>query len=722
MTPGDCPKRTDLMRASIINIIFRKELTEALRDKVTLLVVVGLPLLIYPLAVVFMTGVTKHLEEVKDRHVNTVAVWGSGAQPMFDWLAASNSFLTVERWRGIPGDLRNEIEAGRVIPLEQTNPPSPRVKGMARLAGLESAAQSIPEDALHQAVREVMKAKKADAVLFLYPGFDEAVKRGELGRISVYYDSVIPDSAQAWSRLSEHLENFRLHLLKQRQRERQLPNGFMKALDVREGDVAPVQRQVNNIIGTMLPVLLIVLALVGALVVAADMTAGEKDRATMQTLLCAPVRSVEIVAGKFLAVWTISLISAVANLVGMGLTISRISSAAHVELGSFGLLAMMFGLLLPATWTISAFFLAVAALARDVKDAGNFLGAASYAVILPLGATLLPGVELDAWTCCVPLVNLALLIRTLINGSAAGHLVLLTLVTSLAYAALALVFAARVFGREQIMLGGAFSWRGLLRSERPGAAGPTPGLVLGMFPVVVVGLFYVSLALASQGLQTTLLVAEYGILLLPVVALALVRKFPVAQTFSLRWPHWRSLLGALMIGLSASVAIGGIVFRVAPPPDSLLKQMQEQLQLGDTPGPLWQLWLVLALTPAVCEETFFRGFVLSGLRRWRPWMSIAVSALLFGLLHGSLYRLLPTFLLGVVLGYAVWRSGSLYCSILIHVLNNGLIATLLWFNGGKEMEVHALPWNLTLGALVVMALGLALLRSPKAKAATPTTS
>jgi hypothetical protein len=56
---------------------------------------------------------------------------------------------------------------------------------------------------------------------------------------------------------------------------------------------------------------------------------------------------------------------------------------------------------------------------------------------------------------------------------------------------------------------------------------------------------------------------------------------------------------------------------------------------------------------------------------------IGISALLFGLLHGSIYQLRPTFILGLVLGYAVWRSGSLYCGILIHVLNNGLIATLV---------------------------------------------
>jgi membrane protease YdiL (CAAX protease family) len=119
----------------------------------------------------------------------------------------------------------------------------------------------------------------------------------------------------------------------------------------------------------------------------------------------------------------------------------------------------------------------------------------------------------------------------------------------------------------------------------------------------------------QHGLQTTLLMTEYGVLLLPVVGLALVRKFPLAQTFSLHWPHWRSIVGSALIGLTAPVAIAGLVLRLVPPPDSMLHDLQELMQLGDKPAPLWRLWLVLALTPALCEETFFRGLMLAGLRR-----------------------------------------------------------------------------------------------------------
>jgi sodium transport system permease protein len=88
---------------------------------------------------------------------------------------------------------------------------------------------------------------------------------------------------------------------------------------------------------------------------------------------------------------------------------------------------------------------------------------------------------------------------------------------------------------------------------------------------------------------------------------------------------------------------------------------------------------------------------------------------LFGLLHGSLYRLLPTFIIGLLPGYVVWRSGSSYCSILIYLLNNGRIATLIWSSKGKEMAMRSVPWSLTLGALALTIIGLALITGPTAK-------
>jgi membrane protease YdiL (CAAX protease family) len=90
---------------------------------------------------------------------------------------------------------------------------------------------------------------------------------------------------------------------------------------------------------------------------------------------------------------------------------------------------------------------------------------------------------------------------------------------------------------------------------------------------------------------------------------------------------------------------------------------------------LWAL-LVSAVLPGVGEELFFRGFIQTRLRqRWKPWTAIVVTSVLFGLLHGDPVHSPMAFFMGLVLGWLVERTGSLWVSMFAHAANNGL-ATL----------------------------------------------
>ena len=82
---------------------------------------------------------------------------------------------------------------------------------------------------------------------------------------------------------------------------------------------------------------------------------------------------------------------------------------------------------------------------------------------------------------------------------------------------------------------------------------------------------------------------------------------------------------------------------------------------------------------AVGEELLFRGLVFSGLRRLGPVAAVVLSALLFGVAHASIYRFLPTFFLGLVLGLTRLRSRSIVPGMIIHALNNGIAVGLIHF-------------------------------------------
>jgi sodium transport system permease protein len=333
---------------------------------------------------------------------------------------------------------------------------------------------------------------------------------------------------------------------------------------------------------------------------------------------------------------------------------------------------------------------------------------------MPAGVTMLRGIELNAWTAFVPVVNIALLIKALLIAEAAPDLIFLSLLSSTAYAAMAVMLAARVFAREQVLLGGRESLRSLLGFTRQAGGTPTPAFVLTAFALVLVLAFYGSLLLKSAGTIATLLVIEYGFFLGPTLLLVAGYGFAFRSTLAIRRPPLTGLVAAVLIGSSAWAVAAGLLIRLLPPPESLVRALEQLLLLDGAPAPLWLVWLVIAVTPAFCEELFFRGFVLSGLRRLGLWPAILTCALLFGLAHSSVYRLIPTFFIGLLLSWLVWRTGSIWTGIVAHALNNGIAATLVYdktlaaaFGAGTQAY---LGWKPTLAAVVVLAVGLILVR------------
>jgi membrane protease YdiL (CAAX protease family) len=131
---------------------------------------------------------------------------------------------------------------------------------------------------------------------------------------------------------------------------------------------------------------------------------------------------------------------------------------------------------------------------------------------------------------------------------------------------------------------------------------------------------------------------------------------------------------------------------------------------------LWLDVVALALAPALCEEALFRGLALPSLAtRLGGRAAIVVTALLFAAFHLSLYRFVPTALLGILLGALRWRSGSLWPAVAFHAANNALVLTLV--RSGRDNP--PLPTSVVglaglAAAVVALTVGVALVvRSPQ---------
>lgn len=100
-------------------------------------------------------------------------------------------------------------------------------------------------------------------------------------------------------------------------------------------------------------------------------------------------------------------------------------------------------------------------------------------------------------------------------------------------------------------------------------------------------------------------------------------------------------------------------------------------------------FLGAAVVAPIVEEFAMRGIVMGSLRKFGDGVAIFVSAVLFGLMHGNLMQIPFAFIVGLALGFAVIKTGSLWSGILIHAINNALATVLNWATKGASVELQS---------------------------------
>jgi ABC-2 type transport system permease protein/sodium transport system permease protein len=204
------------------------------------------------------------------------------------------------------------------------------------------------------------------------------------------------------------------------------------------------------------------------------------------------------------------------------------------------------------------------------------------------------------------------------------------------------------------------------------------------------------------------------------------RRVPIASALSLPSSPAVAMTAAVVMGLSFWVigheAVVGVQrFRDVSLVPKFMEQVQEYVGLLRT-LPVAIVVLTMAVTPAAFEEFFFRGFLLPALKtKMTPAAAIVLSALAFGLFHGispnplAAERVLSSTLVGLLLGWVRWRSGTVLPGMLLHAVNNALLILLVYYEPqlsaagfGVSREQHLPAAWIAAGALGVCA-GMALM-------------
>ncbi len=276
-------------------------------------------------------------------------------------------------------------------------------------------------------------------------------------KLTVLYDSSQSLSKEAYDRLETFIDALSRSEMRLRLAKQSLRPGFIEPYDLREANVASDSRKLQAVLGGLLPYLIILFSFFGAFYPSLDLTAGEKERFTLETLLLAPVSRLDIAAGKFLVVFTAAITAAVLTTTSMALTFrygvlpEGASSALQLEFQPLAL-ALAASLLVPVAALFAATLLGVALCARSFKEAQSYAAPLQFLIILPAVAAMMPDLETELRWAWVPLMNVSLLMKELLKGNYLWEFYTITLVSMLALAGLVLWIASRLFQRESVLL------------------------------------------------------------------------------------------------------------------------------------------------------------------------------------------------------------------------------------------------------------------------------
>jgi len=386
--------------------IFRKELLDTLRDRRTLMTMLVIPILVFPITLNVFVEISKSFEEDEQQKELKVGVFGTNSQQLKQQLLL------------LPESLGKKT----VIVYSDSLKLDKDVK-----------AQSIDLGLYHHYTAD-------QQTLILDWQFDAT----EVGR---------PERAEAFNAAIESIE----------QQKR------LKELGIRIQEIEPVKANYNNcasnekMIGKMaggfLPYIFIAFGFIGCMYPAIDLFTGEKERGTIETLLTTPVARWKILLGKMMVVVLSGMLAASCSLLGLFISIEFLDLGADKELLNVihsiltvPFILSMLSMLLPLVIFFAGVMIPIAIYAKSFKEAQSIITPLNILMVLPAMIGFFPGIELNLNTAFIPVINVVLATKELIAGTLSIGYFLSVFSVMLLIAGLAVMLSYRQFGKEQNIL------------------------------------------------------------------------------------------------------------------------------------------------------------------------------------------------------------------------------------------------------------------------------
>ncbi len=642
-----------------IKTVFVKDLLEVLRDYRTLIVMIIMPVIVYPALLVLPSAIAQHVKsDMKSKRYNICLIGDTGSALEF-------------------------FKDSKVLKITKN---------------LEDGDPD-----------KLLAAKVADLVVKFPSDFSSAIEtnRKQVPKVTIFYDARRDQNLLALAEVKVVLNQLRGSYLQKRFDVFGIKSPQKYDLDFSELKIENKKSLASEPVRNLLPFMLFTMLTVSIIYPALDVITGERERNTLPLLLMSGTRRHNIMFGKTLVV---IVIGAGALMIGMASIYFFIQFAGQ---RADDLLVLKFPLdalilcsiiSIPLVVTLSAMAVLLASWCKTFQQGQGYFVPFLFVSMGASSVCSLPELQLSSGVAFIPVVNTALSLKEVLSG----HIDLLWLsissIVTTIFAVYVTLSASRILDSERLLYGVADS-----RARRRLSGDYGLEVMLLCFTTFLL-MFYVGQTLQGWDLIVGSLLTQLFVILLPAIVFLRHLKLPVAQTMSLKMPHVLSMLGALLVTplcILTSIMVFALQSKIVPAPE-MFTTMFTRL-IVDNDKPLWLCILCIAVAPGVCEELLFRGAILGLVRpKLKPLAQCLVVGLLFGLFHMSVFRIAPTAVLGVLLtALAIW-TGSIVPSMLVHILNNSA-AILMGKYHLEETFVSYWPLTVLLGLV-----GLGLLIKGKA--------
>ncbi|WAM36376.1 ABC transporter permease [Caldicellulosiruptor acetigenus] len=389
-------------------IVLKKELKDAFRDRKALLVNIILPMLFIPVIFIIASVAAKSAYEVKPEKTH-ICVIGKENSKQIVLMLEKSEFQIVD-----VDNPKKQLQDGKI-----------------------KAILVIPKD------------------------FENSLLQEKQTSIQILTNEADMKSSNVGNILSNMINEYSKQIVKQRLVSKNLDPSIIEPIVIKKENVAPPKKQSATFLAFLIPMFLTLWAALGGMNAAIDITAGEKERGTLEPLLTTAATRTSIVTGKYLAVSIMALLAGLSSLIGVIVSFVLLPTAlgegfkntpfSGYSVSPITVLIMLLVVILTAI-IFAAIEVAIAAYARSFKEGQTYLSPISIIVVIPPYLTMykMPN-ELTNTYFVLPLVNAISVLKELIYDIVNLEHLGLFIISSLVYIIISIKFAARMFENEKVL-------------------------------------------------------------------------------------------------------------------------------------------------------------------------------------------------------------------------------------------------------------------------------